>query len=1285
MLLNPQATPILETESPGFGRGQAEWDPPAEFDGYLLKSCVGRGAMGRVYLAHDTVLDRPVAIKFIDALQSDPNRYERFLVEARAVARLQHPNVVGIYRIGETKGHPYFASEFVRGDRLDQIPRPVPMARLLRIGLGLARGLAAAHRRGVLHRDIKPANIIVCDGSDVKLVDFGIAKFVQSIDPMLFQETLIPLSPKPPSRSPVESSARPINAAEPPDYAKTQEFQLESTEPKSTSHLTLDGTVMGTPGYIAPEIWQSEPATFRSDVYSVGAVLYQVCTGRPPHVARTLDALRALVLTGKTRPVTDFGTVDAKFAAIVHRCLSLDPAQRFPSGEELREAIEGLGTAHPTIALPEGNPYRGLQAFEAEHRSLFFGRDVEIRAILDRLRNDSFVLVAGTSGVGKSSLCRAGVLPTVGERGLWDERRWTTVSLTPGKRPITALASAAASYLELDEEPLGAWIRRDWKGVYRELRKRHKEKGPLIVFIDQLEELVTLSETEDALVMSEVLESFSTQAPGLRLLATVRGDFLVRVASLPGLAEELTRALYLLKPLNADNVRQAIVGPARAKGVVFESQELVDSLVKSTTDAEGALPLLQFALAELWEARDATRGVISGSALDASGGVVGALARHADGVIGSLLPEQRSAARRLLMLLVTLEGTRARQTEKELGAENEDDRRALGALVRGRLLTATDSPEGPAYEVAHEALIKSWPTLRHWLEEDADRRVLRDRLNTAIEEWERFGRKREGLWSSQQLAEASILEASQLLPREKSFLQSSREALRTRRRIIVATLVAIVLALAGTFLGVRLQGQRHLATQVRALIAKSAATVAEARAKMQTVQNLRQQAFLSFDQRQVEHGEQVWAQVSELSAETDVLYANAGRSLEAAIVLGKDSEPAKNLLADILLERATLAEQEHRAVDRDELLARLRLYDDGTRRAKWSELGTLSVDTQPANSRITIQQYDKDYQGLRPVSSTAAPISQLSLSPGSYVLDFLGPDDRSARLLVSIRSGEVRSISVALPKTSNPDFVYIPPGRFLFGSDESARKDYFRTVPLHSVETGSYLIARNEATFADWLSYLNSLSSRDNRIRALSTQSTSGSVSLKPVGQDWLLTWQLPSRVLTGRLGEMFVLPGRDEHRSQDWRRLPVVAISPLEVEEFLVWLRQTGKVPGARLCTEYEWERAARGADSREYPHGFKISAKDANFDETYGQKPELMFPDEVGSHPRSRSPYGLDDMSGNALEFTRSSLDDNGYVLRGGGYFYSRIAARSTVRQPISATFRSANAGFRVCADPQ
>ena len=160
------------------------FDPPEQIEEYRILRPLGQGAMGRVFLAHDTLLDRPVAIKFIaelDPQQLDPEGMglrERFFIEARAIARLHHPNVVLVYRVGEWRGRPFLVSELVRGTALDKLPLPVPWTRVLEIGLGLCRGLAAAHRQGVLHRDIKPANAMQTRDGELKLLDFGLAKLM---------------------------------------------------------------------------------------------------------------------------------------------------------------------------------------------------------------------------------------------------------------------------------------------------------------------------------------------------------------------------------------------------------------------------------------------------------------------------------------------------------------------------------------------------------------------------------------------------------------------------------------------------------------------------------------------------------------------------------------------------------------------------------------------------------------------------------------------------------------------------------------------------------------------------------------------------------------------------------------------------------------------------------------------------------------------------------------------------------------------------------------------------
>jgi serine/threonine protein kinase len=349
--------------------------------------------MGEVHLAHDTILDRPVAVKFISASDPDPEAKRRFMVEARAIARLQHPNVVSIYRVGEVDNHPYLVSEFVQGRGLDTLPLPISCEEVLRMGTEIAYALAAAHQRGVVHRDIKPGNAILAEDGGVKLLDFGIAKLLTASSSAKIFGALpsstsatkaeeastarnalaLAATPKvhelPRSVAeeqtapaiPVDNNARGESQestvlARPNERKVSCEATLPAESIKRASAPTISrpigfatppelwstqpGMICGTPSYMAPEIWRGEPATFRSDIYSFGALLYTLCTGHPPQVRTSITALQEAVQNQDAPPLIEAAPgMNPAFCAIVDRCLARDPQKRFASGNEVRVAL----------------------------------------------------------------------------------------------------------------------------------------------------------------------------------------------------------------------------------------------------------------------------------------------------------------------------------------------------------------------------------------------------------------------------------------------------------------------------------------------------------------------------------------------------------------------------------------------------------------------------------------------------------------------------------------------------------------------------------------------------------------------------------------------------------------------------------------------------------------------------------------------------------------------------------------------------------------------------------
>jgi eukaryotic-like serine/threonine-protein kinase len=298
-------------------------DPGSKIGPYEILELLGAGGMGEVYRARDTRLGRDVAIKVLPpALSRDADRLRRFETEARAVAALNHPNILSIHDIGTHDGAPYLVSECLEGQSLRaELGRgALPLRRVVEYGTQIAQGLAAAHDKGIIHRDLKPENIFVTRDGRVKILDFGIAKLV-----------------------------RPEAASE--DGANTV------TVPTST------GIVLGTAGYMSPEQVRGEVADARSDIFSLGSVLYEMLTGQRAFRRDTSAETMTAILKEDPPELTTFGKpVAPAMERVIRRCLEKKPLQRFQSARDLAFNLEGLtGTSLSTVsgAFPLVQPRTG--------------------------------------------------------------------------------------------------------------------------------------------------------------------------------------------------------------------------------------------------------------------------------------------------------------------------------------------------------------------------------------------------------------------------------------------------------------------------------------------------------------------------------------------------------------------------------------------------------------------------------------------------------------------------------------------------------------------------------------------------------------------------------------------------------------------------------------------------------------------------------------------------------------------------------------------------------------
>jgi len=910
-------------------------DPVLELHGTPLRSYrlieqIGEGAFGVVWRALDPGVGREVAVKQIHArLADDPTFVRRFQQEAQIVARLEHPHVVPLYDYWRDGTGAYLVMRLMRGGNLAEMlgAGPLDLDEAVAIIDQIASALSAAHRQRLVHRDVKPENVLLDEDGNAYLSDFGIA-----------EDQGVPAQP----------------------WAGSSSW-----------------------GYRSPEQVRGEDATTRSDIYALGMVLAEMLRGRRP----------------PAEPPDLWPAVDAVLA----RATADDPSARFADARELAESLHAsIVVAEPIAAVTitdeeTRNPYKGLRPFSEADAADFFGRDALIRRLVGRMAEDEtsarFLAVVGPSGSGKSSVVRAGLLPALRAGAVDGSTRWFYTDMLPGRRPLEELEAALAKVAVDPRTSLIEGLERDERGLARAVDAiLPGDDSELLLLVDQFEELFTL--VEDGQTRARFLESLtaatSEMGSRLRVVVTLRADFYDRPLAYPGFAELVRSRSETVVPLSPEELERAIAGPAERVGVVPELG-LIAEAVGDVTDQPGALPLLQYALTETYERRQA--GVLTLEAYRAAGGVRGAVAGRAEQLFGAMNPAGREATRQLFLRLVSVgdgaDDTRRLVGRAELGSLEVDPEAmdaAIDAFGSHRLLSFDRDPNSraPTVEVAHEALLREWGRLRGWIDVSREDMIAHRHLVAEAAEWERSGRDPSFLLRGSRLAQFEAwvdTTAMALSAEERSYVHDSVEV-REIERAEEETRATRERAL-----------ERRSRTRLRALVA--VLTVAVLVASLLTVVAANQRSNAQRQER-----------------------VATARELAAAATTNLDVDPQRSILLALAAIDATkpvlpeAIQALHDAVAADREILTLR--DPSTANVAWSPDGRLLATggTAVGHGQPDVLLWDAHTGALvRRLVGHTTDIDYLAFSPDSTRLATVASQGDDRTIIWDTRTGKkVRTI-----------------------------------------------------------------------------------------------------------------------------------------------------------------------------------------------------------------------------------------------------------------------------------
>lgn len=773
------------------------------------KTPLGRGGFGEVWQAQEEIEGKTVggacAIKLMRFEgEGTGNTHEAlkatWVQEINALKSITHDSIPRTIDGGfdEKTKLAFIAMELLEGETLAQrITRQrLGWRRALLIAERIASALDEAHKHDVVHRDLKPQNVFLAPKDRICVIDWGIARL---------------------GRGPAEPISMPRSSANQGTGVVVGTLDISTSEQEDLAkkqmvkHVQKNRQIVGTPGYIAPEVYEGAEPGAPVDAYALGVVLYQCITGKLPYrlddvnpstgsAGSVVNAQRALAATlweatvaGKLIPIEEFvPDLPAGVCALVNQLLSRDPSVR--GARDLAKRVAHANRFPHGVPDP---PYAGLDAFGADRAGFLFGRDAHVQRIVHRLKEQRALILSGPSGCGKSSLAVAGVAARIDRDLLEGTDGWRLFVVRPSQpKALEVVSPDGTNATDSKAAPLGTMIVVD---QLEEVLTLDPERQA--AFCAGLAELAAGKRSRDVLVREQT--RITPEMP-MRVIATVREDFEWQVVRIEALRELCETSRCLVTGVDATSARELVEEPAKALGYHLGETDKAVREVEALLAKDGtALPIVQFALTEWWERRDDNDKELPAKAWQELGGVEGALSYVADRHYRDLSDADQHTLRDLFGRLLL--GDR-KQWVSAASLKGEKEQKLMNELADLRLVKRRDEGEGRiGYELAHESLAKRWDVLKQWISERAAEDALIVDLEADARLWVRQGKPANRLRLDMVVPPAV---RTRLGADASAYVDASMEAKRAAERAaqakrwktfggVVAALVAVLALVAG--------------------------------------------------------------------------------------------------------------------------------------------------------------------------------------------------------------------------------------------------------------------------------------------------------------------------------------------------------------------------------------------------------------------------------------------------------------------------------------------------------